>query len=214
MKSKGRNDPRSDSNPECARSKQKPSHNKGNFRSSTGTRKGFGANSRQVIPVSNTDYGATHAYPLHKQPTIYNPSVPCTTMIKDHSMNRRQAENKKSTNKHLALNPQMDSRALARRDAAQRTRLLIQRNLLVKKTETTRSRPKITPGNKKDPETVNGMRSMVEIEAEERSKRRVGLMLNDELYEYNHGCGVDTTSTPGHIITNSMNPSTKLGPIV
>lgn len=193
IQGKGRNDPL----------------NKSGSRSSTGLKKGIGRNSRQVVPMTIT----TQANPLHEQPTVYDSFTPQTKLRTDPSLTRRQAENKNLVDKHRGLNPQMDSRALARRDAAQRTRLQIQRRNLVKKTETTRPRTKINPKDAKDPETVKGMRSIVEIEAEERSVRRVGLMLNDELYEYNCGPRLDASSQ-GQIINNSMTPLTNLGPIV
>jgi len=164
-----------------------------------GAMKGIGGNSQKVCPMPDQDYGATQytqAFPLHERPTIFKDFTSQTATKLAEPLNRRQAENRKSIDKLLSMNQEMSPKALARRDAAQRTRLLIQKNALVKKTESTRPRKKITrEENVRDPETVNGMKSAENIEVEERSKKRAASMLYDELYTYNSGSRLATSSS-------------------
>jgi len=98
----------------------------------------------------------------------------------------RQEENLKLTNKHMMLNPVLNARAQAAKDAADRSKTLRTHALLAKKTETTRPKREVTPSDVRDPETVAGMKSPVDITLEEAAEKQASAMLNDDRYRFSY----------------------------
>lgn len=125
----------------------------------------------------------------------------------------RQLQNKKLIDKHLMINRQLSERAFARREAAYKSKAIRQQALLVKNTESTRTRKQVTPADVRDPETVAGMKCQVEIELEEAAKKQAVAMLNDEQYRFNQKAGIAAFSAR-EIAFNHRKSTTTLGPMV
>lgn len=128
-------------------------------------------------------------------------------------MTKRQKENQRSKDRHIMLNRELSARALAARDAANRSKSLRQQALLVKHTESTRAKKGVTSSDVRDPETVAGMKCQVDVELEEAAKKQACAMLNDHQYKFNCKAGLAAFSVR-EIAFNHRKTFTTLGPIV
>jgi len=136
---------------------------------------------RRIHPISHVSISK------HNRTSHDDSATSQKTMTKP--LTARQEENLKLTNKHMMLNPVLNARAQAAKDAADRSKTLRTHALLAKKTETTRPKREVTPSDVRDPETVAGMKSPVDITLEEAAEKQASAMLNDDQYRFSYKAG-------------------------
>jgi len=125
----------------------------------------------------------------------------------------RKLENQNLKDKHLMLNRKLNERALASKEAADRSKALRQQVLLVKHTESTRTVKNLSPVDVRDPETVAGMKCQVDVELEEVARKQAVSMLNDDQFTFNEKAGIAAFSAR-EIAFNHRKSTTTLGPMV
>lgn len=155
-----------------------------------------------VNPTPNKDYNGNYQCAFTSPQQQLN-------MAMAQPLTRHQVETKKILEKHMQLNQQLTPKALAARDAAQRTRIMLKQLLLVKKTETSRLIKMASPDRSEDCMT----RTKLDIEMEQAATKHALQMLNDELYKYNQKAGIAGFS-PSEVTQNRRTAWTRLGPIV
>jgi len=151
---------------------------------------------RNMDTTEHDDYSATSSQKLMMKP-----------------LTTRQAENLKLTDKYMLLNQQLDARAQTAKDAADRSKFLRTQALLAKKTETTRPKRDVTPSDVRDPETVAGMKSQVDVTLEEAATKLASAMLNDDQYRFSYKAGYAALSVRD-IALESRKACNTLRPIV
>merc|ERR1740124_1871149 len=97
-------------------------------------------------------------------------------------LTRRQIENKKLEDNHNNINKKLNARARAARDAAQRTRLLMQHFRLAEKTESTQPKKEDTADNMRYFDTVDGMECKAEIKLELKAKKAGNLAVTCSIF--------------------------------
>lgn len=128
-------------------------------------------------------------------------------------LNRRQAENKMLEDDLNNINKKLDDRAQVARDAAQRTKLLIQHFIQVKKTESTRLKKEKSCDNVRYLDTVDGMAYQAEIKLEQKARKQAVSLLYNKNYIFNRRAGIAMFSRSEMLATHRTS-STRLGPFV
>jgi len=166
---------------------------------------------QQISPMPYANYNSNKAYARHEQRVMVDfISTSRQPSRLEQAISDRQIENQSCVDELMMLNQQLTPKAMASRDAAQRTRAVLYQAQLVRKTESTRPKRFAIRGGQM---TVEALKSREEIEMETKAQKQAASMLSDALYSYNNNAGLAGFS-PREIANNCRTSSTMLAPIV
>jgi len=159
---------------------------------------------RQPYPSINEAY---------QQKYTERTEAPRLQMFVPTTLTPRQIENYKLEERRNNINKKMDHSAQKRVEAAMGTRMKLQQAKLVRKTETSRPKKKVTPDNVRYLETVDGLDNHSVIKMEQAAKMQAVWMVSDSEYQFNSRAGL-ASWTKWDLLSNQRKPSTLMGPFV
>lgn len=164
---------------------------------------------RQPYPSINEAY--RNQTPILQHQYTEKSETPRLQMFMPTPLTPRQIENMKLETEHMNINARLDPKALKRKQAAMITRLKLQQAKLVKKTETSRRKKKVTRDNVRYLETVDGVDNHNEIKMEEAAKMRAVWMVSDPTYKFDNKAGLAAWDK-WDIMSKHRTQSTRMGP--